>query len=140
MDIAAELTSRLKGLRLISVEKREFDWAFVFAIKCGLGVSCPWRILVDNRIAFGNGDHGEKFGLPASVNGEELTRQLLGSASIQRVALRTDTGDLSIHFADQKILEVINMSGGYEGWQIAADGLQVIGTGGGELAIFGDKA
>jgi hypothetical protein len=32
------------------------------------------------------------------------------------------------------------MSGGYEGWQISADDLGVIGMGGGELAITGYKA
>jgi hypothetical protein len=140
IDVAAELTSRMVGLRLTSVQRREGHWIFGFSAKSGASVSSPWRILVDGRIVFGNEDDGQMFGLPAPVNGEKLTRELLGSKSIQQVTIRDDTGDLSIHFTNQTILEVINMSGGYEGWQISADDLGVIGMGGGELAITGYKA
>jgi hypothetical protein len=35
-------------------------------------------------------------------------------------------------------LEVLNMSSGYEGWEIGANGMKVIAMGGGQLAIFRD--
>jgi hypothetical protein len=122
------------------VTRREYDWAFGFGDDqvSGLAVGCPWRILTEDRIAFTNGDDGHQFGLPAPLDGEEATRRLLGQRPIERVLIRSETGDLSIVFSGKAILEVFNMSSGYEGWQIGIPGMNVIATGGGELAIYGD--
>jgi hypothetical protein len=105
----------------------------------GLRVECPWRIIVDERIAFTSSDDGYQFGLPAPLDGEEETRRLLGQKVIERVSIRSDTGDPSIAFSSNTVLEVLDMSSGYEGWEIGIPGLSVIGTGGGELAVFADS-
>jgi hypothetical protein len=47
--------------------------------------------------------------------------------------------NLALFFSDSIFLEVLNMSFGYEGWNIGVSGLLVIATGGGELAIFTNK-
>jgi hypothetical protein len=67
------------------------------------------------------------------------TQRLLGERVIDRLSIRPDAGDLSIIFSGQAILEVLNMSSGYEGWQIGVPGMKVIGLGGGELAIYSDN-
>ncbi len=133
---AVELTERLKGCHLIDVERREYDWAFKFADTIGLRVQCPWRILVEGRIAFAGSDDGHKFGLPAPVDGVARTTERLGGKSIQKVSIREDSGDLTIFFSDRTELEVLNMSAGYEGWEINAEGLMVIALGGGSLAVY----
>jgi hypothetical protein len=135
-DAAAMLATHLAGLYLTSVERREYDWVFGFADNAWLNVSSPWRILVDGRIAFAGSDDGQKFGLPAPKDGEEETHRLLGRKAIQQVLVRADTGDLSIAFVGHTFLEVINMSSGFEGWDLGAAGLRVIALGGGELAVF----
>jgi hypothetical protein len=141
MDVAVTLTAHLVGRRLVETKRREYDWTFRFEEPPAfshLDVSCPWRILIEGRIAFAGSDDGHKFGLPAPLNGEEVTQRLLGQRVIERFSIRPDAGDLSIIFSGQAILEVVNMSSGYEGWQIGVPGMTVIGLGGGELAIYSD--
>lgn len=135
MDVAAALTARLAGRQLTTVIRREYDWAFGFG-DSGLQASCPWRILFEKRIAFTDRDHGQKFGLPAPLDGEKEAQRFLAKKVIESVSIRPDTGDLSITFSGQTVLEVLNMSVGYEGWEIGAGGINVIATGGGELAIY----
>ncbi len=142
MDVAVTLTTYLMGRRLVETKRREYDWAFRFGgtqTFSHLRVSCPWRVLIEGRIAFTGGDDGHKFGLPAPLNGEEVTQRLLGQRVIDHLSIRPDTGDLSIFFSGQAILEVLNMSSGYEGWEIGVPGMNVIGVGGGELAIYSDS-
>jgi hypothetical protein len=141
MDAASMLATHLVGRRLIGIQRREYDWAFSFgdAPPSSLGVSCPWRILVEGRIAFAVSDDGQKFGLSEPRNGEEAARRLLGQRVIERVAIRPDTGDLSIAFSGQAVLEVLNMSSGYEGWQATVAGVSIVGMGGGEIAIYSDS-
>ena len=45
--------------------------------------------------------------------------------------MRSDTGDLSVRFSDHATLEVLNISSGYEAWEISLPGLHVVATGGG---------
>ena len=137
MDVAATIASRLVGHRLIEVERSEYDWLFRFANDVGLRVACPWRILVEGRIAHGDSDHGQQFGLPKPVDGAGRSNKLLLNKVIESVAVRDDTGDITISFTDGTALEVLNTSSGYEGWQLNdGAGLNVVATGGGELAIW----
>lgn len=138
MNVDETLTACLAGRQLVAVSRREHDWNFSFgdAGASRLSAECPWRIIAATRIAFASSDDGHRFGLPAPLDGEKIAVSVLGSRTIQRVSIRPDTGDLSIFFSDDAVLEVLNMSSGYEGWQIGLPGLCVIATGGGELAIF----
>jgi hypothetical protein len=136
MDAATTPAPLLIGLHLTEVRRRDSDWSFAFGDSVSLTAECPWRILSDGRIAHADTDDGQKFGLPAPVDGEEKTLRLLRHATIQRITIRGDTGDLSIAFGTGKVLEIINNSSGYEGWHIASADFEVIAPGGGELAIF----
>ncbi|TYL93983.1 hypothetical protein FXB40_19275 [Bradyrhizobium rifense] len=141
MDVEETLTTHLAGRHLAAVTRREYDWKFSFGdiAASGLSAECPWRIIVGNRIAFSSSDDGHRFGLAAPLDGEKVARDLLGSRPIERISIRSDTGDMSLLFADHVVLEVLNMSSGYEGWEIGVPGYYVVATGGGELAIFADK-
>ncbi|TPQ38377.1 hypothetical protein C2U70_09050 [Bradyrhizobium guangdongense] len=138
MDVGKALTTHLVGRQLAQVRRREFDWNFSFGDDAvsGLSVECPWRIIDANRIAFSSSDDGHKFGLATPLNGGEVALDLLGAKTIERVSIRSDTGDISIFFSNDSVLEVLNMSSGYEGWNIGIPGLSVVATGGGELAII----
>ena len=131
----------LLGNQLQSVERREHDWLFSFSTGLRLQAACPWRVVSDQRVAFGDGDDRQQFGLPAPIDGALKTEELLLGRTIQKVAIRYDTGDLTIAF-DEVSLEILNLSSGYEGWEMFAPighGLQVIAMGGGQLAIWGTK-
>ena len=69
MDIALRVASRLVGHQLLAIERSEYDWLFRFANEVGLRATCPWRILAKGRIAHGDCDHAQKFGLPEPVDG-----------------------------------------------------------------------
>lgn len=131
-----EIASRLVGHRLIQIKRREYDWSFEFGDDLGLGASCPWRILVDGRIACCDSDHNQTFGLPKPLNVEEVSNHLTQGKSVQDVVIREGTGDLIVVFEQRTTLEVLNMSVGYEGWQLSVRGSTVIALGGGELAII----
>ena len=141
MDVSETLTAHLAGRRLVAVTRREYDWNFSFgdAVASGLSAACPWRIIAGNGLAFTSSDDGHRFSLAAPLDGEKVALSLLGENPIDRVSIRSDTGDLSISFPGNVILEVLNMSSGYEGWQIGIPGLSIIATGGGELAILAKK-
>lgn len=139
MDVETELTRRLAGLHVINTERRDHDWAFGFANNAGMSVDCPWRILARGRIALTSTDDGQMFGRSAPTEGAREAQRLLGQKAIQRIAVRPDTGDLSVIFSDETTLELLNMSAGYEGWQVNAAGFTVIAKGGGELAIHSDE-
>jgi hypothetical protein len=138
MDVGETLAAHLAGRHVVAVTRREYDWNFSFgdSASSGLSAECPWRIVVANRIALASSDDGHQFGLAAPLDGEKVALSLIGSRAIERVSIRSDTGDMSIFFSDEVVLEVLNMSAGYEGWQIGIPGLLLIATGGGELAIF----
>lgn len=55
--------------------------------------------------------------------------------AVEEVSVRLDTGDLSVGLLGRTVLELLNMSAGYEAWQINTPGRGVIATGGGELAL-----
>lgn len=129
MDISVELARHIVGCQLMNVERHDYDWLFSFARDTSLQVSCPWRILVSGGIALTNTDYDQQFGLPAPIDAEEMAGRLLGQMAIKSVSIRGGIGDLSIAFDNGAVLEVINMSSGYEGWQIGVPGLNVIAQG-----------
>jgi hypothetical protein len=115
--LAAEIAGRLLGRSLMTVERGEYDWTFRFTESAFVHVECAWRILLDDSIAFGGGDHGQKFGLPAPLDGPTESHRWLRGKQIQGVRIRADTADLSIDFSGRAALEILNTSSGYEGWQ-----------------------
>jgi hypothetical protein len=128
----------LVGHRLQNLEWREHDWLFSFTTGSRLRVSCPWRIISGERISFAESDDGQQFGLPAPVNGAVKSKELLLGKTIEQIAIRADTADLTIAFRPGISLEIWNNSSGYEGWDLHdARGFLVVALGGGQLAIWG---
>jgi hypothetical protein len=122
------------GMRCISIEKLQpVGWSFRFEGGTGIYISCPWRIVANGRIYLGHVDHEQQFGLPAPLDGQQKALEYL-SSKVVRVTIREITADLTIDFENGSSLEVFNNSGGYEGWNcLNAEGLQIIGMGGGGL-------
>ena len=139
MDLIAWVVSCLADRDLNEVTRSESGhvWHFHFTGDVRLSVECTWRILAEGRIAHGGMDDRQWFGLPKPVDGVERSNNYLRGKSVKRVDVRDDSGDLAITFNDQCVLEVLNESSGYEGWQLH-DGSDsaVIALGGGELAFW----
>jgi len=133
----ARLDAALIGLHCTSVTRfGEKSWRFEFEGRTTLDVRCPWRIVASGRIAFGNDDHGQQFGLPNPLDGKREDERLL-VASVAKVSLREQTGDLVLELEQGTSLEIFNSSSGYEGWECSTtDGLLAIAMGGGELSAW----
>jgi hypothetical protein len=136
-DAAAGIAAQLVGGALVRTERGDHGWIFHFTHEAWVRVECPWRILFDHRIALGGGDHAQKFGRPEPLDASRESERLLRDKTIQVIRIRADTADLAIEFDDHTILEVLNTSCGYEGWEFGGRGLNVIAMGGGELTSFG---
>lgn len=76
-----------------------------------------------------NEDHGQKFGLPAPFDAEaEIAKRIQGK-TITSAELKSDTGDLTLHFDDGR-LELLCSSSGYENWTLdGPNGLLIVGYG-----------
>jgi hypothetical protein len=111
-------------------------WTFRFGDHCTVSTDGLWRLVVSDRLAVTSEDHGHIFGRDKPTDAREVaTRTLTGPVLAARVL--TATADLIIEFQSGR-LELINTSGGYEGWRVQArvdgDDVDLIAVGGGTLA------
>lgn len=112
------------------------SWRFDFEEQTRLDVRCPWRIVANDRIALGNVDHEQQFGLPKPIDAIHEVSSLL-KGRVVMATVRKGTADLVIEFANRTFLEVFNSSSGYEGWECSSkNGLLAIALGGGEIQTF----
>ena len=129
--------------RLCEVTRHEHSWGFRFEGKCWVMVSCPWRIVTTEGIAFGSEDDGHQFGLPAPVNGEAKVREIMGSHPLTSLAMNSSTADLTLSFGNGSRVDVFNNSMGYEGWQAGVETEQgeatIIACGGGSTDLINPK-
>ena len=81
-------------------------------------------------------DHGHQFGLPAPVDAAERVLSRVAGQPVVAASIIRTTGDLSIEFAHQFHLQLLQMSCGYESWRLHIQGNETICTGGGDIAYF----
>jgi hypothetical protein len=136
IEIHEMLCASAKGLKCTKVELyAPASWSFDFEGQLGLNVQSPWRIINEHGIALGSEDDGQKFGLPAPVDGSKLAFELLSASHLKQLVIAEKTGDITLEFESGTRLEVFNNSSGYEGWNCGTpSGLRVIGMGGGSTA------
>ena len=139
MDITATVAKLLIGRKLSGVQRHDNGWLFEFENSIGLSAECPWRVLTQT-IVLTDSDHGQQFGLPAPLDGAQEATRLLYGKLVKWTALRGGTGDLSIQFSDGTTLELLNLSGGYEAWQLSGDDVSVIAQGGGTVVTHPSKS
>ncbi|HEX3651522.1 MAG TPA: hypothetical protein VHU18_01720 [Rhizomicrobium sp.] len=137
MDIPAKVRGLLVGRKLSGVQKREYDWVFEFGTAVALTAECPWRILTSG-IAFTDSDDGQQFGLPAPLDGVRESLRLLSGRQVQSVSTHSVTGDLAVAFEDGTTLELLNLSSGYEGWQLDCGTVHIVAQGGGEVVTYSE--
>jgi hypothetical protein len=134
VDVNTIVAGLLVGRKLCDVQKHEYHWSFGFGAKVVISAECPWRILSD-EIAFTDRDHGQQFGLLAPLDGEQEVVRLLSGKLVEHASRRERTGDLLVEFSGSVTLEVLNLSRGYEAWQLFSPGMEVIVQGGGQVVI-----
>lgn len=112
-------------------------WQFFFGEEAVLTVECPWRILEHGHLVCSGEDHGQQFGLPAPVDAAALAMQLLSTATVTTAHLREGAADILIDFTENRRLEIITLSRGYESWQLADPfGASFVAQGGGRVCTW----
>ncbi len=138
-DTLGQFETAYQGLSC-SIQRREFDWIFLFGDEGTIVAEAPWRIVQDGRIVHAMSDDGQKFGLAEAVDGEARANGLLEAKFVERIELDRMTADLRLHFSSQTRIDLFNASSGYEAWQATfrANGKSVlaVGVGGGGVTVF----
>jgi len=108
----------LRSCSLTAIQRHEFSWSFYFGKAATLVVEGCWRILVEGRISLASSDDEQTFGLSDPVDARARASHLVGQ-TVRDVSVRRDTGDLTISFGEGFALEALNVSSGYESWQLS---------------------
>lgn len=88
-----------------------------------------------STISVSRDDHDQQFGLPSPINAAAIAGEILSGVLVLDVKVVEGTADLIIKFAQQKELQILPQSSGYESWQTQdPSGHQVIAQGGGQLS------
>jgi hypothetical protein len=96
LDAKPAVDAAFTRLRCTSVTRFAAEsWRFEFEGRTTLDVRCPWRIVAGGRIALGNGDHDQQFGLPKPVDAKQEAERLL-SAPVSNVTVDKATSDLTL--------------------------------------------
>ena len=112
-------------------------WLFQFATGVFVSAECPWRILDHGHIAVSSDDHKQQFGLPEPIDAAEVASDLLSPLRVTDVEVREGTADLLLSFTEDKQLQIIPFSSGYESWQVRdPSGTSIVAQGGGQLSSW----
>jgi hypothetical protein len=117
---------------LHALEKKDYSWFFRFG-DITIRTESEWRFVADGHILVTSSDHGQQFGLPSPVDAIAQVMSRVRGKAIRAASISETTGDLCIDLEGDLQLEFLQMSSGYESWDLSAPGLNVICGGGGRL-------
>lgn len=136
----------LIGHMLRSVEKVDSTWCFRFTSDITIGTEAQWRLMIKERMVITSEDDGQPFGLPEPVDAARIVMAKIGNHTIDSATISTSTGDLMIELSERAQLQLLQLSSGYEAWQIwvrwakADDSLvsetETLCMGGGDIAHY----
>ena len=131
MFLAKNFADPLVGGSLRRVEINDYSWSFFLSDETFIVTESDWRLMGPAGIIVASQDHGNQFGRPAPVDAKE---RVLGATVSQTVrsASISSAGDLLLDF-DRVRLQFLRMSCGSESWRLTIRGVEIIGTGGGEI-------
>jgi hypothetical protein len=116
-------SARFEGLTVSKIEKLPVDfWVFQFGKRVVLSTQSEWRLLSQEAILLTSEDDGQQYGLPKPVDAEASIRELLKDRVVSKVNVDQASADFSIHFDNGTILQIVNLSSGYEAWTLDSEG------------------
>jgi hypothetical protein len=126
----------LVGQTVVSVEKIDYSWFFTFSGGDSLATQASWRLVGSKGLIVTSEDHAQQFGLPEPVNAAKILTDDLHSTPITDANYDSRTGDLFLNFCDQKYIQFLQMSFGYESWKLRIGRKEFICLGSGSYAEF----
>ncbi len=130
--------SWLIGCSIARVEHEETGrWLFTFSSGGIIAAHCPWRLLHEGMIAVSSDDHGQRFGLPATIDAAAAIFEMVTSRAITAVRIANGTADLALDFGSAHELQIIPISSGFEAWEtVSPSGFLLIAQSQGQLSGF----
>ena len=125
-------SARLEGLAVSEIEKLPPDyWVFKFGNGVTLSTQSQWRLFSQNAILLTSEDDGQQYGLPEPVDAVARIRELLESRVVSKVEVDQPSADFNIYFDNETVLQIVNLSSGYERWTLDSEGdLLMVGRNG----------
>ena len=125
-------SARLEGLSVSTIEKLPFDyWVFQFGSGVVLSTQSQWRLLSQEAILLTSDDDGQQYGLPEPVDALARIRELLEDRVVATVEVAQASADFTIFFDNGAVLQIVNLSSGYEAWTLTSDGdFMIVGRNG----------
>jgi hypothetical protein len=87
-----------------------------------LSTQSQWRLLSQNAILLTSEDDGQQYGLPEPVDAVARIRELLESRVVSKVEVDQASADFNIYFDNETVLQIVNLSSGYEAWTLDSEG------------------
>jgi hypothetical protein len=114
---------RLEGLAISKIEKLPpHYWVFKFGNGVALSTESQWRLLSQDAILLTSEDDGQQYGLPEPVEAVARIRELLESRVVSKVEVDQASADFNIYFDNETVLQIVNLSSGYEAWTLDSEG------------------
>jgi hypothetical protein len=123
----------LVGAELVSIERRDHSWFFRFGSGITIATEDLWRLMSGGRIVVTSEDHGHQFGLPQPVDATSRVLSFVRGRKVTAAAIAPPAGDLTVHFGEGTLLQLVQTSSGYESWRLSVPGSETICLGGGEI-------
>ena len=116
-------SARIEGRTLSKIEKLPPDyWVFQFGSDVVLSTQSQWRVLSQDSILLTSEEYGQQYGLPKPVDAQAMIRELLENCVAAKVVVDQASADFTIHFGNGTILQIVNLSSGYEAWTLTSEG------------------
>jgi hypothetical protein len=87
-----------------------------------LSTQSQWRLLSPNAILLTSEDDGQQYGLPKPVNAVASIRELLENRVVAKAEVEQASADFTIYFDNATVLQIVNLSSGYEAWTLNSEG------------------
>ena len=116
-------SARLEGLAVSKIEKLPPDyWVFKFGNGVVLSTQSQWRLLSPIAILLTSEDDGQKYGLPKPVDAVASIRKLLENRVVAKAQVEHASADFTTYFDNGTVLQIVNLSSGYEAWKLESEG------------------
>ena len=116
-------SARLEGLAISKIERLPpHYWVFKFGNGLALSTESQWRLLSQDAILLTSEDDGQQYGLPKPVDAVASIRKLLENRIVAKAQVEHASADFNIYFDNETVLQIVNLSSGYEAWTLNSEG------------------
>lgn len=110
-------------------------WTFYFTNDIVLNSETIWRLSCKNLIILVSEDDEQLFGLSNPINVSSILVEKLKGKNLSKISI-ADSGDITLYFDEDVIIEFWVTSIGYENYQLSIGGNRYISSGANNIVIL----